>query len=181
MWKMEYPLSWTKNLLFNCYGTQNNIHSNVLYIKLFLLYWIIIIMIIIMIIIIIIMEEQIFTNRIGESVALSGIKCIFTRKYIIFDFEVISLLSERLSYKIRLEDCTPLAYWKNKCLTNHLTNTWSTELVFPKFFPFLTLATLLHIFWPPFTFSNQNLAPFPRWTTTSTNLLTGTRRSPSAS
>ena len=52
---------------------------------------------------------------------------------------------------------------------------------FSKFFPFPTLATLLHIFWPLFTFSTPNLAPFPIWSTTSTNLLTGTRKSPSAS
>ena len=34
--------------------------------------------------------------------------------------------------------------------------------------------------WPPFTFSTPNLAPFPTWSTTSTNLLTGTQKSPSA-
>ena len=43
------------------------------------------------------------------------------------------------------------------------------------------MATLLHIIWPPFNFSTPNLAPFPTWSTTSTNLLTGTRKSPSAS
>ena len=36
------------------------------------------------------------------------------------------------------------------------------------------MASLLCIFWPPFTFSTPNLAPFLTWNTTSTNLLTGT-------
>ena len=36
------------------------------------------------------------------------------------------------------------------------------------FLPFPTLASLLHIFWPLFTFSTPNMAPFPTWSTTST-------------
>ena len=36
----------------------------------------------------------------------------------------------------------------------------STGACFSKFFPFLTLVTLLHIFCSPFTFSTPNLAPF---------------------
>ena len=51
--------------------------------------------------------------------------------------------------------------------------------LFLKMFP--TPSSLLHIFWPPFTFSTSNLAPFPTWSTTSTNLLIGTRKSLSAS
>ena len=41
---------------------------------------------------------------------------------------------------------------------------------FSKFFPFPTLTTLLHIFWPPFTLATPNLALFPTGSTTSTNL-----------
>ena len=46
---------------------------------------------------------------------------MFTRKYIICDFEVINLVSERFSYKSVLEDSTPIVYQENKYLTNHLT------------------------------------------------------------
>ena len=31
------------------------------------------------------------------------------------------------------------------------------------FFKIIPIATLLHIFWPPFTFSTPNLAPFPTY------------------
>ena len=44
------------------------------------------------------------------------------------------------------------------------------------FFPFSTLVAPLHISWPLFTFCTSNLAPFPIWSTTSSNLLTGTRK-----
>ena len=64
------------------------------------------------------MEAEIFTKRNGESIHL---KCMFTRKYIICDFEVINLVSERFSYKSVLEDSTPIVYQENKYLTNHLT------------------------------------------------------------
>ena len=36
----------------------------------------------------------------------------------------------------------------------------------------------MHIFWPSFTFSTSNLAPFLTWSTTSTNLLTKTQKPP---
>ena len=48
--------------------------------------------------------------------------------------------------------------------------------LFLKMFPFPTPSSLLHIFWPPFTFSTPYLAPFLTWSTTSTNLLNGTRK-----
>ena len=56
---------------------------------------------------------------------------------------------------------------------------WRTELAFKIFFPFPTQAFLLQISCPPFIFCTPNLAPFPTWSTSSNNLLTGSQNSPS--
>ena len=58
---------------------------------------------------------------------------------------------------------------------------WSVILTlracFLKLFSFPILASLLHIFWPPLTFSTTSLPPFLTCSTTSTNLINGTQKS----
>ena len=88
-------------------------------------------------------------------------------------------------YYTRLESYYIIFYFESdwSCIRPLPSTTLTLRALslFSKFFPIPTLATLLHIIWPPFTFSTPNLAPFPTWSTTSTNLLAGTQKSPSAS
>ena len=50
--------------------------------------------------------------------------------------------------------------------------------LFFKILPISNTADSIAIFWPPLTFFIPNLAPFPTWSTTATNLLIGTQKSP---
>ena len=50
------------------------------------------------------------------------------------------------------------------------------KVAWAQFFPFPTLVALLQISRPSFSFYITNLAPFMKWSTTSSNLLTGTRK-----
>ena len=57
------------------------------------------------------MEAEIVMKRMGESIAINwGKVSLCTRKYIVCDFELINLASERFSYIIRLEDSATLVY-----------------------------------------------------------------------